>query len=93
MQTLLRNLLPFSGFAFVAFLPRRGAVEKAWTAGNRGGQSVGTDCEAADLNQSERGATDFRSGSVDDEPLAGEQTKTTDEEVDAAGNGGYRQQH
>src|SRR6266446_4047145 len=86
VKRLFGNFLPLVSLAFVALKPCGGAVQEARHATDRGGQRVRTSRHTGDFDQTEGGATDFRSWRVKEKALAGEQRKSAYEEVKAASN-------
>src|SRR6266403_999447 len=66
------DFLPLVSLAVIALEPCGGVVQEASHATDRGGQRVRTSRHTADLDQSQGGATDFRSWSVQEKSLPGE---------------------
>ena len=93
MKCFFGDYLPLVSLVVVALDPCGRAVQEARHATDRGGQRVRASCHTADFDQSQGGATDFRSWRVKEKSLAGEQRKSSEKEIETTDNGDCREEH
>src|SRR5882724_8768793 len=93
VKRFLGDSLPLASLTLVALEPCGRAVQKAGHATDRGGQRVRASRHTANFDQSEGGATNFRSGSVKEKSLASEQRESAEKEIETTDNGDCREKH